>query len=90
MNVERTMEFILDAQAKQAASQLRHEARMDAIDKRLNGITKLLGQGMRLLVNVQESQKVTAAELKELAAAQKATEKKLQRLIDIQSRRNGH
>jgi len=91
------MEFILDSQAK-------HAVRMDAIDKRMDGITKLLRQGMRLLVGVQEAQKRTDAKLdkladarkrtdlglEELAQAQKVTEKKLQRLIDIQSRRNGH
>ena len=90
MNIERTMEFILESQA-------RHAARMDVIDKRMDGITKILRQGMRLVVTLQESHKETNAtlretnaKLKELAEAQKVTEKKLQRFIDSQGRRNGH
>jgi hypothetical protein len=48
MNIERTMEFILNAQAKA-------EARMDKADKRIDGITKLLQQGMRILVKTADS-----------------------------------
>lgn len=93
MNVERTIEFILDSQAK-------HAARMDVIDKRMDGITKLIQQGMKLLVTSKketdrkinalvEAQLRTDEKLKELAVAQQVTEKKLQALINRQSR-NGH
>ena len=101
MNVERTMEFILNSQAK-------HATRMDAIDKRMGGVTKLLQQGARIMVSFQkesndkinaliDAQSRTDAKLEELAKAQKrlaeaqeVTEKKLQRLIDFRGRRNGH
>jgi hypothetical protein len=100
MNVERTIEFILQTQAKQAAH-------MDAIDRRMNGVTKLIEQGMRLLVSskketdqkinalidgqlrLEQAQGRTDAALKQLAEAQKVTEKKFQALLHRQGR-NGH
>jgi hypothetical protein len=93
MNVERTMEFILNSQAK-------HAARMDVLDRRMDGVTKLLQQGMRLLVSSKketdqkinaliDSQLRTDVALKELAEAQKVTEKKMQAFLNRQSR-NGH
>jgi cytoskeletal protein CcmA (bactofilin family) len=47
MDVERTTEFILDSQAKQAAH-------MDAIDRRMDGVTKLIQQGTRLTMSFQK------------------------------------
>lgn len=104
MNVERTMEFILNSQAK-------HAARMDVLDQRMNGVTKLLQQGMRLLVSskketdqkinalidsqlrtdarMEAAQSRTDRALRELAEAQKVTEKKMQAFLNRQSR-NGH
>ncbi len=53
VNIERTMEFILESQAN--------------TEVRLTGITKLMKQGMRMLVK-------TDTQLAELATAQKRTE----------------
>jgi hypothetical protein len=100
MNVERTVEFILDAQAKAEVRMAVHERRMAEVDKRLNGVTKLIQQGMRLLANSKKetdqkinaliaSQLRTDEALKELAAAQKVTEKKMQTFLNRQTR-NGH
>ena len=82
MDVERTIEFILQAQAKA-------EIRMDKMDKRLDGITKILQQGMRMLVKTDtrlaelaQAQKRTDARLAELAQAQTATERSLKAFID--------
>ena len=89
MDAEKTMEFILQQQA-------RAEGQMAAI-------RKLIQTGMRMIVKNEESikqlaaaqkmsdtkiqeltaaQKLTDAKLRELAAAQKTTEVKLQGLID--------
>jgi hypothetical protein len=98
VDIERTIEFILDSQAK--------------TEVRLTGITKLLQQGMRMLVKTDttlaqiadaqkrtdarlaESQKRTdakfadlAREMKELAKAQRETERTLRAFIKGQ--RNG-
>jgi len=100
MDIERTIEFILQMQAKQAESQVKHVARMDTLDRRMDGVTKLLQQGMKILVSFQketdrkftalvDSQLRTDAALEQLAKAQKVTEQKLQRLIDRRSP-NGH
>ncbi len=75
VDVERTIEFILESQAKA-------EIRMDKIDKRLDGISKLLLQGMRMLIRTDaqvgqlrkefvRAQKATDARFAELAQSQK-------------------
>ena len=63
MNVERTIEFILNSQAKA-------EARMDKTDKEIAAIRKLLHQGMRILVSIENAQKRTEARVAELAQTQ--------------------
>lgn len=93
MDVEETIRFILDAQAnaevrmaKAEARMDRAEARVDKFDRRLDAIAKLVQQGMKLVVENQR--------IKELQAAQKVTERKLQALIDSlkqpKNGRNGH
>jgi septal ring factor EnvC (AmiA/AmiB activator) len=94
VDVERTIELILRTQA-------RSEARVDALEKRLDrrmdAITKLLHQGMRMIVQIDtkvaelaKSQAELAKSQKELAAAQKATERTLKALIDsLRNGRNG-
>jgi hypothetical protein len=79
MDVEKTMEFILQQQAK---AEVKAERQMTAI-------RKLIQTGMRMIVENEESikelaaaQKVTEAKLQDLAAAQKVTEVKLKGLID--------
>ena len=83
MNTERTIEFILNTQAKA-------ERRMDKTDMRLDGISKLLQQGMRMLVKTDaalaEFQKRTDATFTELAQAQKRTDTKLAELAQAQKR----
>ena len=108
MDVERTMQFILDCQARAEARAEKAEGRMDRadaraekaetrmdraearmdradaraekmekrLDRRMDGITKLLQQGMKMLG--------------ELAQAQKATERSLKTLINSMGHsRNG-
>jgi hypothetical protein len=94
VDVEGTIQFILESQAKA-------EARMGVIDARLDSITKLVKQGMRLLVTFQtetnskinalmDAQLHTDVKLEQLAEAQKVTELKLQLLFDtLRKNRNG-
>ena len=66
MNVEKTIEFILKAQAAS-------EIRMETFEKQMDGIRKLLKQGMRMVVK-------TNSNLAELSSAQKRTDARLSRL----------
>ena len=82
MDVERTIEFILQNQANS-------ETRMAAMQTQMVGMQKLVQAGMRMLVKQGENlnklavaQKELAGEVKELAKAQRATETKLQGFID--------
>ena len=64
---------------------------MARIDRRLEGITKILKIGMRQMVKLGESQRRTDAKMGELADAPKVTELKLQAFIDsLQKGRNGN
>ena len=87
MDVEQTIEFILQIQAKAEARMDRMEARIDGMearfDRRLNALTKLVGTGMKMLVQTQKVQK-------QLAAAQKETDRKLRALLDsLRTGQNG-
>ena len=101
MDVERTMEFILKSQAN-AERRMDNaerradnaERRMDKVDRRLAGISKLLQQGMRMLVktdtNIAKLARRTDAALAELAAAHKETERSLKAFINsLRNGRNG-
>jgi peptidoglycan hydrolase CwlO-like protein len=79
VNVERTIEFILKSQAK--------------TETRLTGITKLVQQGMKMLVRVEtnlaelsEAQKRTEAAVAELAGEMK----ELAKARNKPSGRSGH
>ena len=81
MDVERTMEFILATQAKT-------EVQVERLATRMDGITKIVRTGMKMLVRLGEDQrkmredlKTLAASHKELAASQKRTERTLQAFI---------
>jgi hypothetical protein len=145
MDVERTMQFILDQQARTESLRQRNEEnwqrneekwqrneelrqrneerwqrneenwrrnwqraegrteilerRQEKFDKSLVGIRKLILLGMKTLSNVTASQKAAVAELREIredirgiTAAQKRTDQKFDRLVELLSRRspNGH
>ena len=106
MDVEKTIEFILDQQAKAETRWQRAEGRMgrlerrqDKFDKSLNGVRKLIVLGMKMVNQVAASQKAAQIELSEirndirgLTTAQKRTDQKFERLVELLSRRspNGH
>jgi hypothetical protein len=116
MDVERTMQFILDQQAKaevrwqkseerwqkseerwQRADERmeRLERRQEKFDKSLVGVRNLIIVGMKMINRVATSQKAAQVELREirddirgLAAAQKRTDQKFERLVELMSRRS--
>jgi len=141
MNIEKTIEFILDQQAKTEAlwqrneerwqrneerwqhaderwqhaderwqraeersqraeeRMVRLEKRQERFDKSLNGDRKLIVMGMKMVNQVTASHKAAQVELSEirgdirgLTAAQKRTDQKFERLVELLSRRspNGH
>jgi hypothetical protein len=93
MNVEKTMEFILQQQAKaevQMAAMRAQQARYEKqqaeqhakFDRKFATIQKLITTGMKMIVKAEDN-------IRQLAAAQKVTETKLQSLIDLH-RRSGN
>jgi len=98
MDMERTIQFILESQAraevrmeKAEIRMEKAEGRMNTMDRRMDGIAKLLQQGMRMLVKtdtklaaIAEAQKRTDVKLAELAEAQKRTEAKFGELAVAQ------
>lgn len=79
MDVERTIEFILQQQARfEAKAEARAEqyetrqAQAEAkAERQMTAIRKLIQTGMRMIVKNEELVKATQAELRELAGAQK-------------------
>jgi hypothetical protein len=75
MDVQKTIEFILQQQAKA-------EGQMAAIRKLIQTGIRMIVKNEELIKKNEESIKELATAHKELAAAQKVTETKLQGLID--------
>ncbi len=106
MDVEKTIEFILDQQAKTEVLRQQNEerwqrneerwkradVRMDKFDRSLVGIRKLILLGAKTLVSSQKAAKVELREIREdireLTAAQKRTDQKFERLVELLSRRS--
>jgi hypothetical protein len=103
MDVERTIEYILQMQAKSEEHMARHEAwmakaearavkadeRMDKFDKRLEATRKLVEAGMKLIAKRHVE---VQTELRLLAAQQRKTERTLDRFLASMTNRpsNGH
>ena len=103
MDVERTIEFIIDMQAKAEVRMAKSDERMakydermakfdermDKFDKRLEATRRLVEAGMKFIV---KSQKDFDRRIKELVELQNRTDLKLDRLIDswAKQRTNGH
>ena len=65
--------------------------RLDRHDREISAIRKLVHTGMKLIVRIQEIEAATRKDLRELAAAQKRTEKNLDALISsLRIGGNGH
>jgi hypothetical protein len=92
MDVERTIEFIVQAQAKA-------EARIDKFDQRLEATRKLVETGMMMLVKNEKAQSELTASVAALGAkvsalteAQRKSDRKFERFLDswAKQRTNGH
>ena len=68
------MEFILTTQAKT-------EVQVERLATRMDGITKIVRTGMKMLVRLGEDQRKMREDLRTLAASQKRTEHTLQAFI---------
>src|SRR5260221_339639 len=89
MNVEKTMEFILENLAGVTAKLSEVADRQARNDRQIRGIHTLLKMAMRELVTVAAAQKRTdkavrevADSVKEWAASQKRTDERFQRWLD--------
>ena len=90
MNIEETVAFILDTQSQTSATLRDVGRKLDALaenqkkfDRSLVGIRKLIVTGMKMIVANERS-------LKELAAAQKQTDKQIKAfLASMEKGRNG-
>ena len=84
MDVESTIEFILQQQAKTEVRMDRFQTQMDQLQTQMDGMRKLVRVGMRMIAKQGE-------QISQLAAAQQVTEVELQGLIDALRRGgNGH
>jgi len=91
------MRFILDTQVRAEAivadlgeRQSKAERRMDRFDRSLDGIRKLIQTGMKLMVQNQQDSRQLKVAMKELAVAQKQTERRLNAfLASMQKGSNG-
>ena len=80
-------------------AEARFDARMEKFDRRLEAMRKLVETGMRMLVKMEKGQQglterlnALAVDVQALTAAQRRTDRKLDRLLDAWSRQrpNGH
>ena len=101
VDIEGTIQFILESQARAEIRMEKYETRVDAhetrvdamekrLDRRMDAITKLLQQGMRLLIQTDTKLKELTRTQKELAQAQKETDRSLKAFINsLRHGRNG-
>lgn len=89
MNVERTIEFILQHEAKAEVEMAAIRQQQAKAAGELAAIRKLIRAGMKMIVQHGEEMRDLKASQKQLAESQKVTEIKLQGLIDV-LRRGGN
>ena len=102
MDVEATIQFIMEAQAraevraeKADLRMQKFEARMEKSEMRTNAMEKRMDKRMDAIATLlQQGMRIlvrTEAKLEELATAQKATDRDLRALIkNLRTGRNGH
>ena len=96
MDVERTIEYILQMQAQSEVRIAKADERMDKFDKRLDATRKLVETGMRMLVKNEKAQGELTLNLEALTGrvdsltvqvsalteAQRKSDRKFERFID--------
>ena len=92
MDVERTMEFILEMHAKSEERIAKSEARMDKFDKRLEATRKLVEAGMKIVLKTDKIVRALAVQVNALTEAQRKSDRKFERFMDswAKQRSNGH
>jgi hypothetical protein len=98
MDMERTMQFIVNNLADLTVKQQQADIRMSRMERQLNGIQTIVKTGMKILVKLEQAQKRTDAVVKELGtrvteltAHQKRTDEKFDRWLDSMNKgSNGH
>jgi hypothetical protein len=103
MDMERTMQFIVETLADVAVKQQeaavraqraeqrmdRAEQRMDKIDRNMKGIQTLVKIGMKMMIDLQKGQKRTDQKMAELAEANRETKREFKAWLESM-RTNGH
>ena len=87
MDVERTIEFILQMQAKAEARAAKAEVRMDKTDRQIQALGKIVKLGMRKLGDHEKEIKEIRQIIKATAEQQRRTERNLDRFIASMSSR---
>ena len=86
MDIERTMEFILDAQAKGEARTAANTEAIAQTDKQLKATANLLRRiarlGARELRRLNEQQRITDQKFAELAESQRITDQKFRAFLE--------
>ena len=92
MDVEKTIEFILDQQAKAEIRWQKADERMERFDQRMERLEKRQEKFDKSLEGVRKLVVAGMKMINQLAAAQKRTDQRFDRLIELLSRRspNGH
>ena len=95
MDIQRTMEFILQSQVRAEIRADRADARLDRLEVQVKATANLVRQGMKIVQALVRDQKETRAELRglagdmrNLAKAQAKTEAALERYITFRSNGN--
>jgi len=89
MDIERTMQFIIDNLATVTAAQQQAEVRAARTDRQIHGLQTLVKIGMRRLVKLEQGQVSLRKALNELAVSQKRTDEVVQGLAASQKRTDG-
>jgi len=92
VDVEKTIEFILDQQAKAEIRWQKADERMERFDQRMERLEKRQEKFDKSLEGVRKLVVAGMKMINQLAAAQKRTDQRFDRLIELLSRRspNGH
>ena len=86
MDIERTMQFIVDHTAALTVRQEQADIRAARMDRRMAGLQTLVKTGMRMIVKLEQGQRTLNERMAELAEAQSRTEKALADLAASQKR----
>ena len=97
MDVEKTMQFILEQQAGQAAAIARHdswlaehEAALNKGERQISGMRKLIYAGLKIVGDIGQKQEQLASEMLELRALHREGEEKFQHLVNLLTKRNSN